>query len=112
MLSLTSLRAYFENSPEVAKGVVNRPAFEARLHAHFHQPQASYEEDPPWYALRHTVYAWGCRLECSRGNDAESFTQAQAQSWRFFENALFVHTDLLYSQTGLLAVEALTAMVS
>jgi hypothetical protein len=68
-------------------------------------------EDPAWYAMRNTVYAWGCRLEWSREHGAASFAEAQSQAWRYFENALSVHTELIYSESGLLAVEALFAMV-
>ncbi|KAF7892091.1 hypothetical protein EAF00_008393 [Botryotinia globosa] len=36
--------------------------------------------------------------------------EIQGQAWRYFENALDVHTELLYGSTGLMAVQALTAM--
>jgi hypothetical protein len=91
--------------------VVNRPAFEARLHAHYEQSGA-FDDEPAWYALRNTVFASGCRLEMSKAEYGISFAEAQSHAWRYFENALSVHTELLYSQTSILAVEALCAMVS
>lgn len=36
---------------------------------------------------------------------------AQVQSWGFFENSLSVHTELLYTPTGMMAVQALALMV-
>lgn len=41
-----------------------------------------------------------------------AFSEAQAQAWLYFENALSVHTDLLYTPTGLSAVQALALMVN
>ena len=102
--------AYFENSFESMFGVVYRPEFEARLRIHFEEPGSS-EDDPAWYALRNTVYAGGCRIVLSKGNHI-SFTDAENQGWKYFQNALSVHTDLLFAPTGLSAVRALAAMVS
>lgn len=84
--------------------------FRTRLEAHFDNGIAT-EEDPAWYAMRNTVYAWGCRLEWSREHIAAQFAEVQSQAWRYFENALSVNTELIYSESGLLAVEALFAMV-
>ena len=109
VLTMT-LEAYFEESYDSALGVVYRPAFEDRLRAHFKQ-SGSYADDSSWYALRNTVYAFGCRIVMSK-DPSVTFTQAHAQAWRFFENALAVHLDLLYTHTGLMAVQALTVMVS
>jgi hypothetical protein len=102
--------AYFEESPEVALGIINPADFRTRLQEHFDSDHAI-EEDPAWYAMRNTVYAWGCRLEMSREHGVGVFAEAQSQAWRYFENALSVHTELIYSESGLLAVEALFAMV-
>jgi hypothetical protein len=41
-----------------------------------------------------------------------TFSEAQGQAWQYFENALSVHTELLYTPTGLSAVQALALMVS
>jgi len=101
--------AYFEDGYDAVFGVVYRPEFEARLRAHFEQ-NTSGDIDPAWYALRNTVYASGCRQFLSKSHSV-TFVDAQAQAWRYFENALSVHGEILYSSTGLLAVQALAAMV-
>jgi hypothetical protein len=102
--------AYFEHSFDVVLGVVDRPAFESRLHSHLESKTTSHD-DPAWYALRHTVYASGCRIVLSKLSPSTPFAEAQERAWQFFENALSVHTELLYCTTGLLAVQALAAMV-
>jgi len=101
--------AFFDEGLDSVYGVVHRPAFEARLKAHFeHAPSA--KDDPGWYALRNTIYAAGCRISLSEGASPKSFTKARAQAWRYFENALSVHTDLIYSRSDLTAVQALLSM--
>lgn len=40
------------------------------------------------------------------------FSEAQAQAWQYFENALSVHTELMLTPTGLPAVQALASMAS
>lgn len=101
--------AHFEDAHYAVFDVVNRAEFETRLQ--FQQSQElSFEEDPSWYALRNTVYASGCIILMSR-DPTVTFAEAQECAWRYFENALSVHTDLLYTPTGILAVEALTLMV-
>lgn len=90
-----------------------RASFEARLRTHFAQVSLSgSDEDPSWYALRNVVYASGCRTELGKSGDTSAFQESQAQGWRYFENALSMHTDLLYCRTGIMAVQALVAMVS
>jgi hypothetical protein len=101
--------AYFEGCFDAVFGVVYRPEFEARLRAHF-EGNVPRDDDPAWYALRNTVYTSGCR-QFLANTHSTTFVDAQAQAWRYFENALDVHTELLYSPTGLLAVQALAAMV-
>ena len=71
----------------------------------------SYEDDASWFALRNTVYASGCRIVLSK-QASVTFSEAQSQAWLYFENALSVHTELLYTPTGLTAVQALALMVS
>jgi hypothetical protein len=45
--------AYFENSFDALLGVVDRSTFETRLRSFFnHKP--TLQDDPAWYALRHT----------------------------------------------------------
>ncbi|RDW90935.1 hypothetical protein BP5796_02100 [Coleophoma crateriformis] len=100
-------RAYFQHSFEARLGLVFRPAFETRLRLHF-MPSGDHFEDPAWFALRNTVYASGCRIHMFQSNS--SFLDAQACAWKYFEKALSVHSELLFSATGLTAVEALAAM--
>jgi len=88
--------------------VVYRPSFEDRLRRHFGPGNSS--DDPSWYALRNTIYAFGCRTILSKDPHV-TFKQAQAQAWQYFENALEAHTNLLFTPTGLTAVQALTVMV-
>jgi uncharacterized membrane protein len=106
----TVYQAYFENSFDGMFGVISRTVFEARLRSYLDQDGSS-DDDPAWYALRNTVYACGCRIELSRASFATSLFEAEEKAWQFFQKALSVHTELLYLPTGLMAVEALTAMV-
>lgn len=103
-------KAYFEECHYAAFGVVNRPLFEARLRSQFAQ-DVDFEDDVSWFALRNTVYASGCRIILSR-HASMGFSEAQAQAWQYFENALSVHAELLYTPTGLPAVQALALMAS
>jgi len=41
----------------------------------------------------------------------KTFNEAQAELWKYFENYLSVHTELIYTPTGLTAVQALALMV-
>ena len=113
MLSQTepiSDTAYFEESHYAVFGVVERSTFEARLQLQ-HSQGSSFEDDVSWFALRNAVFASGCRIVMSK-DPTTTFAEAQAQAWRYLENSLSVHTDLLYTPTGLSAVEALALMVS
>ena len=56
------------------------------------------------------MYASGCRVILAK-QTSMTFSEAQAQAWQYFENALSVHTELLYTPTGLPAVQALAIMV-
>lgn len=85
--------------------------FEGRLRHHFAQKDGLDDDDPAWYALRNTVYASGYRLCSSNLPYSNMFHEIQRKSWQYFEKALDVHTQLLYESTGLMAVQALTAMV-
>lgn len=98
--------AYFDESHDAALGIVHRPWFEMKLRSHF--ISSSSKDDPAWYALRNIVYASGCRIVTSK---VATFHEAQQASWPFFENSLSVHTQLLYWQTTVTGVQALTAMV-
>lgn len=102
--------AYFEHSFDALLGIVDRSTFESHLQSSLERRAVQYE-DPAWYALRYTVYASGCRIALSKQVPPVPFAEAQERAWQFFENALSVHTELLYCTTGLMAVEALIAMV-
>ena len=41
-----------------------------------------------------------------------TFLESQQLAWRYFENALAMHTELLCTPTGLCAVQSLALMVS
>ena len=101
--------AYFEDSPASTLGIVYRPEFEGLLRAHLRGDLAS-GADPAWYALRKTVYASGCRIYKSK-NTSTSFADIQTEAWGFFQCAMSVFAELLFTPTGLLAVRALGAMV-
>jgi hypothetical protein len=104
-------QAYFEDNYDAIFGIVHRPTFEARLRDHFDQAESVQHEDPSWFALRHAVYAAGCRCVLAK-DPSVSFVDAEAQSWQLFENTLSVFTDLIFGHSGLTAVQALTVMVS
>ena len=87
-------------------GIVHRPSFEGRLRAHL--ACAAGDADPAWNALRNIVYATGCRIELSK---TKSIRDANQAAWGWFENALSVHTELLYFRTSITGVQALTLMV-
>lgn len=67
------------------------------------------DEEPGWYALRNVVYATGWRIMASK---SQTFADASEASWGFFENALSVHTEMLYLRSSILSVQALVLMVS
>ncbi|TGO62275.1 hypothetical protein BOTNAR_0116g00120 [Botryotinia narcissicola] len=102
-------QAYFDHSFDASLGLVSKEQFEARLRHHFAQKDMA-DDDPAWYALRNTVYASGYRLSSSNMPYSNMSGEIQGQAWRYFEKALDVHTELLYGSTGLMAVQALTAM--
>ena len=105
---LTLLLAYFEEAYDVIFGIISRPAFESRLRQQY---EGKYLDDPSWYALRNVVFASGCRILLSK-DPSTTFLASQQQSWKYFENALSMHTELLCTPSGLCAVQALTLMVS
>lgn len=105
--------AYFDKCYDRIFGIVHRSTFEARLRHHFSsakQPQHP-EEDVAWYALRNIIYAAGCRCALAECNTV-SFVEAQAEAFRFFQNALSVYVELTFTYTGLTAVRVLILMVS
>lgn len=100
---------FFEGSPDALFGIILRSEFENRLRETFERGP-SVVDDPAWYALRHTVYATGCRIALSVNDTPVSFNEARKQAWRLYENALAVHTDLLYGKTDLPVIQALVFM--
>ncbi|TVY30806.1 putative transcriptional regulatory protein [Lachnellula hyalina] len=104
-------KAYFEKTLESAFDIVVRSSFEARLNAHFANDNASgQDEDAAWYSLRNTVYAFGCRAELGRTSYSSTFAEAQIAGWKYFQNAMSRHMELIYCRTGLMAVQALVTM--
>lgn len=101
--------AYFEQAFESAFDIIDRAAFETRLKAQFSGTESSH--DPAWYALRAVVYAFGCRNAAYRETVPESWGDAQRKSWRYFENALSVYTELVHFRSNISMVQALLAMV-
>lgn len=106
-------KAYFEKTLESSFDIVIRSSFEARLNIHFANDNASgQDDDAAWYALRNTVYAFGCRSELGKTSYSSTFKEAQAAGWKYFQNAMSRHTEMMYCRTGLMAVQALVIMVS
>jgi hypothetical protein len=114
MMAWQYCRIYFEMDPDAVFGIVYRPTFENALRTHFRKDghNSDNDPDPGWYALRNTVYAAGCRIIEMRNAGKGSRTNIMSnQSWKYFSNALSVHSDLLYYRTSLMAVQALAMMV-
>ncbi|OCT45439.1 putative fungal specific transcription protein [Cladophialophora carrionii] len=104
------VNAYFDESRDVAFGILSRPGFECRLRTHFeNSPTTPLEEDASWYALRNVVYAAGCRQIMARERSGPLLL-GQGYGWQYFQNALSVHTDLLYARSSLMAIQALAIM--
>ena len=68
-------------------------------------------DDPAWYALRNIVYAAGKRQILSNAAEQHSFSAIQDQCWPYFENAMSVYTDILFSRVTIMGVQALITMV-
>ena len=89
--------------------MINRQTFSSRLQAYF--DNGCKEDDIEWYALRNAIYASGCKIHLSKLDQPQSFEQAQCEAWKYFENALSVHTELIYMRSGFMAIQALVTMV-
>lgn len=98
--------AYFTSAYGIEFGAVDRHWFESRLEAEIER--SADDTDTAWYALKNAVLAVGCRIVVS---ERGSFQEACKSSWKLFENALSVHTQLLYEHTSVIGVQALTVMV-
>lgn len=104
------VNAYFADDPDAYYGIVQRPIFENRLRIYFRPGISSTKDaDCEWYALRNAIYALGSRaLYVSEGSTT---TVHYTRSWGYFQNALSVQNNLLYSRTSIMAVQALMMMV-
>lgn len=70
------------------------------------------QEDWAWYALRNVIFAFGCRIRQYKKESRATWHEAQDKSWQYFENAMSVHTEILYSSSESCGVEALLMMVT
>ncbi|KIV94020.1 hypothetical protein PV10_05183 [Exophiala mesophila] len=100
--------AYFDQAFESVFDIIDRASFERRLSEH--SDIGTLDNDPAWYALRNVVYAYGCRASVFKEAVPETWVDAQNTAWGYFENALSVHTELVYFKSNLSAVQALLAM--
>lgn len=106
-------QAYFNETSDVLLGVVSGPWFEDRLRLHFNRrPTPFASGDPAWYALRNTIYAYGARQLLAKQNKPRAFSEAIGQGNRYFQNALSVHSELIFGDTSRMTVQALVIMVS
>ncbi|ETS87776.1 hypothetical protein PFICI_01604 [Pestalotiopsis fici W106-1] len=108
----TALRwtnAYFDHCLDPIFEYVNRSDFEARLRNHFTHGEGP-SRNNGWYAMRNTIYASGCRYVICEARSPEAFSESRTQSWKYLENALSVHTELLYGPTSLDSIQALLLM--
>lgn len=104
-------RTYFEEDIDSTYGIVHRHTFENMLRTYFKKDgHSEMDTDPAWYAIRNVIYAAGCRIIDVKESSSRK-TTLSPRSWRYFLNALSVHTDLLYYRTSLMAVQALVMMV-
>lgn len=106
--SLDLLAAFFEVSLEAAIGIIDHYWFYTTLIEHFRRPRPD-DEDPSWFALRFTVYAFGCRISMSK---KEPYSHAVKASVALFENALSVQSDIMHRHSTIISVRALSLMVS
>jgi hypothetical protein len=105
------VQTYFEECRDVVLGIVSRPVFESHLRNHFkNSPMGFPERDCSWYALRNAVYATGCRKLLSKEQPGP-FLIGKGHGWEYLQNALSVHSELLYARTDFMAVQALSVMV-
>ena len=104
-LALQYTKAYFDDSPENAFGIVERSWFESRLRAHF---SGATPDNRAWYALRNALWACGCRIVLFR---TSGFREASQTSWALFENALSVLPDILFFRASMTGLQALILMV-
>lgn len=104
--ALRFTKAFFEETPEAALGIVRRSCFESRLRSFYKSSQG--DDNFSWCAMRNIIFAYGCRVVLSK---TASYSEAQQESWSYFENALSVHTEILCFRTSVMGAQALTLMV-
>lgn len=102
---LTSSLAFFEKAFEATTGLIDRCWFENILATQF-ESDSNRDQDPSWYALRFTVYAFGCRIHLG----SQSYTRAVEASVALFENALSVQPDIMQCRSSITSVRALMLM--
>lgn len=73
-----------------------------------HLNDSSSDDDASWYALRNIIFASGCRHEMSTRS---TLLESSRASWPYFENALSVHTELVFMPSSIIGVQALVLMV-
>lgn len=102
-------KAYFEEALYAALNTIHRTTFETRLRLSI-EFGTVFDSDPAWYALRNVVYAFGSRIVIYKQSMLGNWAEAQKESWKYFENALSVHTELAYAASNVTAAQALLAM--
>lgn len=105
--ALTWTQAYFKQDSHIVFGIIVESLFYEHLRLHY---ESGAKDDPAWYAIRNTIFATGCRFTLSEDDSPASYAEACRQAWGFFENALSVHTELIYYQTSFTAIQALLIM--
>lgn len=66
-------------------------------------------DDPSYYALRNIIWATGSRIVHSK--TANSFSETWRTAWSWFENALSVHTEIIFLGSFMTVVQVLILMV-
>ena len=105
-MSLIVSLAYFADAPEVVFGAVRRDLFQPRFEAHL--AGSKKDNNPAIYAIRNAIFATGCRIKMA---PVVGYSKAAEMAMGWFENAMSVHTELLYMPTTIIAVTALVIMV-
>lgn len=66
-------------------------------------------DDPSYYALRNIIWATGSRVVHAK--TANSFSETWRTAWGWFENALSVHTEIIFLGSFMTVVQVLILMV-
>ncbi|KAH8807431.1 hypothetical protein F5884DRAFT_899829 [Xylogone sp. PMI_703] len=127
-------KAYFEEAYGTWFGIVDPEEFEEQINDHFetfnrdrsapqtsfllqdedhhqqteHPSQQSDQENSAWYALRNAVFAAGSRVVLAK---TAGYQTAHEVSCGYLGNCLATFADLLYTQTGLMGIQALALMM-